>query len=89
MDRLIRDPCVTTDNPKSRERAFEGPSLGHMLIPCMEEEGRWLTALTSLAWGKGSTVTRRQASGPKQAKMADSHYTASQNPLKNAVDYTL
>ena len=39
MDRLIRDPCVTTHNPKSRERAFEGPSLGHMLIPCVEEEG--------------------------------------------------
>ena len=39
MDRLIRDPCVTTHNPKSRERAFEGPGLGHMLIPCMEEEG--------------------------------------------------
>ena len=89
MDRLIRDPCVTTHNPKSRERAFEGPGLGHMLIPCMEEEGHWWTAFTSLPWGNGSTVTRRQAIGPKQAKMADSHYTALQNPLKSAVDYTL
>lgn len=89
MVRLIRDPCVATDNPKSRERAFEGPSLCHMLIPCVEEEGCWLTALTSLPWGKGNTVTRRQASGPKQAKMADSHYIAVQNPLKSAVDYTL
>ena len=38
--------CHSVHNPNSRERAFECPSLGHMLTPCIEEEEHWSPAST-------------------------------------------